>query len=324
MNTIKKIFELFVSAMEKDNFSFCRRFMKTDVCGRFSTIGGFSGIDELLDKLRWRGEPYEDHVIRITNFAVHYDENKAQQSAYIQGQISKEEQEFLHAFLYGGHFAVSYERDGENWKISEIRFDMDYVSGNTDFVKGKWSLINYQFFMGQKLTSSVIGELDSPWIRCPGQTGLSEEEKIMDTSYHYAFAMDTADFTSLMTTYDDEVHAVMPHGTFQGKRDFTAYFKYVRLKEPTFSHAVVVKDIVIKGDMAEVTLYRTEPHRIGTKVLTCINRYHVFFSAIYHNKFKKVGDEWIISEIRYEQKGFSVDVPKEIHYINDYCYEMIE
>lgn len=323
MKEIKENFEKFVEAMEKDDYSEIGEYMSESVKGYFSTIGYVDGIDEMKEKMRWRGKHYDEHIIRITNFADRGNNTQVQQSAYIQGMVCVEKDDFLHVFLYGGHFAVSYEFDKnmERWLMTEIRYDTDYLSGNTDFVAGWWKMIDYQYFMGQKLSSNVLGELDSPWKRFPETVQkMSDEECVEDTFYHYAFSMDTADFTELMNTYDEEVCAVMPHGTFRGKRDFTAYFKYVRLKEATFSHAVIIKSIKVKKDRAEAVLYRTEPHRIGTKVIHRGNKEHVFFSAVYHNEFRKRGGKWYLSSISYEPGVFSVEMPANIHYINDYKY----
>ena len=315
-NEIKLLFEKFVIALECNQVELLNDVMTEKATIDFSTIGKHYGKTNIQDALVWRGKKYSDYQIRITNFAVHENEDKVYQSAYIQSIISYEENGFMHAFLYGGHFVNIAVKESRSWKYHIMRFDLDYVDGNTAFVENWWNLIQYEYFKGQKLRSSVVGEFDSPW-RNASEVYANDEDAIKDTFYHYAFAMDTADFSDLLTTYTDDVKASMPHGVFSGKREFTEYFKYVRLKEATFSHAAVFKSIDIDGNSAHALIYRTEPNRRGTRFLHKGNKNCVFFSACYHDKFEKIDGQWYIKAVEYKSINETIPVAKSLHYLED-------
>ena len=313
---IKTLFENFVVALEKNDTDSIKNLITVNITLDFSTIGKHIGKNNVLSALKWKGKNYDNYTIRITNFAVHEDKKEIYQSAYIQSCVSYEENNFMHAFLYGGHFVNSIIKENNQWKFNEMRFDLDYVDGNTSFVENWWDLIQYEFFKGQKLRTSVVAEFDSPWRKCKNKF-LSDEDTIKDVFYHYAFALDTADFDDLINTYSDDVKANMPQGSFVGKRDFTSYFKYVRLKEPTFSHAGVFKKIEIVDDLAYAEIYRTEPHRRGTRFLHKGNKNCIFFTACYNNVFQKIEDQWYIKEVKYKTISETIFVPKSIHYLED-------
>lgn len=316
---IKTLFEDFVIALETDSSDRLKTILAENAMIDFSTVGRHQGVDNIVSALKWQGKPHDNYTIRITNFSVHEKDQQFFQSAYIQALVSYEAKGFMHAFLYGGHFANNIVVENGRPLFKSLRFDLDYVDGNTSFVENWWNLIQYEYFEGQKLRSCVIGEYDSPW-RLGDAVLRGDENNIKDTFYHYAFALDTGDFDDLRTTYTNDVSASMPHGVFSGERDFTAYFKYVRLKEPTFSHAVVFQSLNIEKNVAHAVLLRTEPNRRGTRFLHKGNRDCVFFSASYQEVFVKKNNKWFIQKVVYQQNQLTIPVPKQIHYLDDMNY----
>lgn len=141
---IKQKFEEFVTALENFQPEKIGELVTEDVRGHFSNVGESEGKDELIKSLMWKGREMNVSRRRITNFVVRTEGDRAQQSAYVMSLIGYDNGSFLFPFEFGGKYVVSWrDQDGE-WKIKEIRYDMDWEKGNTYFAEG-WSFIDIKF-----------------------------------------------------------------------------------------------------------------------------------------------------------------------------------
>lgn len=120
-------------------------------------------------------------------------------------------QEDFRYFDFTQLYAVRWQKFADNWKITELRMDLtDHNGTDTEFDKF-WFYENSRivWFQGMYM-HCVNGELDNPWHLIPDdETVLSEEEKILETMYTYAFGVDGAVFDNLERVLSPEVFISM-------------------------------------------------------------------------------------------------------------------
>lgn len=311
---IKQRFEEFVEALE----SFCpekiRKITTEDVKGHFSNVGEAEGKDALIELLTWKGKKMNVSRRRITNFVVRTQGEKAQQSAYVMSLIGYDNGKFLFPFEFGGKYVVSWEEQNGEWKIKEIRYDMDWEKGNTYFAKD-WNFIDYKIYAGHK--PMISSEYQSPWaVILENDEELTEEEKIMENMFKYSFGLDNCDWALHHSSYTDDIIFYAGNSVMEsGACNLINNFKNTSHKEPALEHAIKIVDIQINGDEAVLYGYRIEPHRLGSKNLNRDTLHQSFYSAKYKNLLKKVDGEWKMYEIHY-QSGVFFENDNGKHYVD--------
>lgn len=310
---IRNIFETFLNMFESGNFDNLKEIAVEEVEADFSTHGQFRGIKEVKEGLKWKGQRINVHKHNICNFVALYDEEKAQQSAYVFELYIYNEGGF-YPFEFGGHFANTYVKTKDGWKLSKIRYDLDWEKGNTYFASG-WKLIDYVMYNGHR--QSCVHEFDTPYMAIKNPLNvLTEEEKILHTMYRYSAGLDNFDFTLFCTSCTNDV-VFKNNGSvlYDGLRNLVSGFRNTRHKEPTMEHAFKIFDVKINGDEATLQAYRVEPHRLGSKVLNKDNYEYKFYSAKYFNKLRKENGLWKLYELNYFPKVFFEIEPDDTKFI---------
>lgn len=312
---IRQVFEAYVSALEDFAPERIGEIVTQDVQGHFSNVGEVSGKEALLSALTWKGMQMNVSRRHILNFVVHTNGDCAQQSAYVMTLLGYDDGRFLFPFEYGGKYVISYVRREDGWKMSEIRFDLDWEKGNTYFAKD-WNFIDYKIFAGHR--PMISSEFDSPWAAIPeNDEPLTDEEAIAENMFKYSFGLDNCDWALHRDSYTDDVvfyagKAVMESGA----RNLINNFKNTSHKEPALEHAIKITKIIVAGDTATMYGYRVEPHRLGSKNLNRDTLHQTFYSARYENKLRKIDGKWKMYEIHYTAGVFfTIEEPK--HYLDE-------
>lgn len=313
-DVIKQNFEDFICALEEFKPEKINELVTDDVKGHFSNAGESEGKEALVESLTWHGMDMNVSRRRITNFVVRTQGDRAQQSAYVMTLMGYDNGKFLFPFEFGGKYVISWtEQDGE-WKMKEIRYDMDWEKGNTYFAKG-WTFIDYKIFAGHR--PMINSEYESPWAAIPeNDEELTEEEKIIENMFKYSFGLDHCDWTLHHDSYTDDIIFYAGSSVMEsGARNLINNFKNTSHKEPALEHAIKIVDIKIDGDEAVLYGYRIEPHRLGSKNLNRDTLHQSFYSAKYKNLLRKTDGQWKMYEIHYES-GVFFDIDQGEHYVD--------
>ncbi len=313
---IREVFETFVAALEEFAPERLRGCTTEDVAGHFSHVGETRGQEELVRALTWKGMPMNVSRRQIVNFVVRTDGDKACQSAYEMVLMGYDNGSFLFPFEYGGKYVNTYVRTEEGWKISEIRYDLDWEKGNTYFAKD-WRFLDYKIFAGHK--PMISSEYDSPWAAVPeNDEELTDEEQISEVMFRYSFGLDNCDWELHRASYTDEIIFYAGDKVMEaGARNLVNNFKNTSHKEAALEHAIRIVDIQVDGDEAVLKGYRIEPHRLGSKNLNRDTLNQNFYSARYTNKLRKIGGTWKMYEIRYQAGVFFEYALEKKHYVDD-------
>lgn len=313
---IKSVFEEFVTALETFQPEKIRTIVTDDVKGHFSNVGETEGKDALIAALTWKGMKMNVSRRTITNFVVRTCSDKAQQSAYVMSLIGYDNGSFLYPFEFGGKFVNSYLLTEDGWKISEIRYDMDWEKGNTYFAKD-WKFIDYKIYAGHR--PMINSEFESPWAAIPeNDEELTDKEQIIENMFKYSFGLDNCDWNLHHGSYTDDVIFYAGDSVMEsGARNLINNFKNTSHKEPALQHAIKIVDIKLEGEEATLYGYRIEPHRLGSKNLNRDTLHQSFYSAKYVNKLRKVDGKWKMYELHYKS-GVFFEIDKERkHYIDN-------
>jgi hypothetical protein len=259
---IQKIFSDFSLALETNNISSIKNYFTPEAVASFSNLGDFKGVNAIIKGLNRCGP--EPDVVRnqVTNSYVAVSDGRAQQSAYMTGilanDIGKEE---LDSFLFGGHFVNTYARTNEGWKISHLRFQLDWQLGNIGYATN-WKLADGVVGWHQKtVTPTILSELDAPWrvFPNPNERG-TDEEQVAETYIRYSWALDQADFSLLTTVFTEDAKADMsPFGPMNGRREIVSLLKILRSGQPYMQHAATNFRVKVTGDTATMDIFRVVP-----------------------------------------------------------------
>lgn len=311
---LKEILNTFLMAMLSNNYDSAKEFMTDEVEAVFSTVGNYKGKNQAAEGIRWKGVELDITKCQTSNYVAFYEGDKAQQSVYVHFLYAVKE-EALYPFEFGGHMTNSYVKENGIWKLSVIRFDLDYEKGNTAFAKD-WKLMDYKMYGGHVL--AAVHEYESPYRAIANPENLrSEEERVAETMYRYAAGLDNFDFGLFRTSLTEDVvfysgKAVLHNGL----RNLVAGFMALRHKEAALQHSIKIFNVKVNGEEATFEAYRLEPHRLGSKTLSIDNYRDTFYSATYFNRLRKENGVWKMYEINYNGKVFMENEPGNISFID--------
>ena len=313
---IKTVFEQFITALENFQPEDIKSLLKEDVQADFSNIGSYHHAEELIQALVWKGPNMNVSRQHIMNYVCHTNGDLAQQSAYVMVLTGIDDGKYLYSFEYGGKYVLTYENTEQGWKISAIKYDLDWEKGNTAFAKG-WKLLDYKLYAGHR--AMICSEFDSPWAAIPiNDEELSDEEQIKEIMFKYSFGLDNCDFHLHHSSYTDDVIFYAGANIMEsGARNLINNFKNTAHKEHALEHAIKIVDIQINENEATLYGYRVEPHRLGSKNLNRDTMHQSFYSAKYRNLFRKIDGEWKMYELHYQAGVFFEIDEEQKHFVDN-------
>ncbi|USK58099.1 nuclear transport factor 2 family protein [Peribacillus asahii] len=294
---IQHIFLTFSKALEENDVSSIRNYFTSDAEAIFSNLGQFKGADAIVTGLT-QSIPEIDIVrYKITNSYIAVSGELAQQSAYLMGVLANDTGESeLDNFQFGGHFTNTYIHTTEGWKISELRFELDWYQGNQDFVFN-WDLDAGRGGWRQKINApAILSELDAPWRVFPNSDEQgTDKEQIAETYIRYAWALDQADFDLLTTTFTEDAKADMsPFGPMDGQREIVSLLKLLRIGQPYMQHAATNFHVNVTGDTATMDIYRVVPFAPTRETIDA-----PIFGARYESRLRRENGVWKFEWLHY-------------------------
>lgn len=296
-NEIRQIFGAFIYAIQTHNVNALSEVLHENVTANYSTMGSISGAENVAQSIIWQGRPINISNHTICNYVCRHDNGKAQDFACVLTFLAHDNGLRLFPLLYGGMYCNTYIKTASGWKISEIKYDLVYVSGNTSWVKD-WTLIDYKIYAGHP--PAINSLFDSPWRVIPKvEYAMTDREKIEEVFFHYAYSVDLGNLDELINICDPNINMYARQKSNYGVRQYTDFIKHIHHKEPAMYHTVKIRSIEIDGNKATLIGDRIEPNRLGTRNLTHSNYNKNFFTTTYYTKFEKRNDDWMISEFQF-------------------------
>lgn len=302
---IEAVFAQLVRALESDDLSGLKKLLLPEAKAFFGNIGHFSGIDEIISGLKWKGAKVNIRRFETVNFVVLSEGDRAQQSSCLLGLLAYDDGSQFYPFQFGGRFANSLVRTADGWKFSVLRFDLEWDNGNTAFAR-HWKLVDYRLAWEPGMqTPEIVSEMDAPWrvIKSPDYLG-TDQEQIAYTFYKYAWGPDTTDYELFEETFADDLVLNFPYFGEMNKREMICAVKKFRTAEAKWQHVAKIININVNGDRAQMTMYRIEPHRIAPFVLTRENYKTQIYSARYETGLRKENGSWLFERIDYFPGAF--------------------
>mgnify|MGYP001043099216 CR=1 FL=1 len=294
---IQEIFATFSKALEENNAASITSYFTPDAEVNFSNLGQFKGVDQIVTGLVREGTPIDIARFKITNSYVAVSKEQAQQSAYLMGVFANDMGEGeLDTFLFGGHFANTYVHTTEGWKISHLRFELDWQHGNSNYVTN-WKLTDGAVGWHPKVvTPTILSELDAPWRVFPNPDDRgTDEEQVTETYLRYSWALDQADFSLLTTVFTEDAKADMsPFGPMSGRKEIVSLLKILRSGQPYMQHAATNFKVNVTGDTATMDIYRVVPFTPNRENLDA-----QIFGARYESRLRREQGVWKFEWLHY-------------------------
>lgn len=278
---VKAIAGQFVDALEKNDMESMGELLAEDVCLESTNYGNAYGKNGVTAALKWQGLPIDYVRYKIFNFVGFTSGQRGKSSCVISALVGNDDPDYFHYFQWAGYCVMDYILQSGEWKIRKIIFQMDMEDGNTMYVRGWWKLIDYRHYGGTGL-SLICSEDENPW-NCFEKVDSwgSEEERVIDAIIRYAWGCDHGDFMLFGTCCANGLHAGL------SKEQLINSYKGKRYKESNMEHIYKVQKVTIDGARAELTVYRYEPHRLGTAKLHKYNKDCDFYSGEYFYTLEK-------------------------------------
>ncbi|MEW1823098.1 nuclear transport factor 2 family protein [Arthrobacter sp. NPDC080031] len=274
---------------EKLEFSFT-----PDAEASFSHLGQFRGASSIASALTRMAPPLHIVRYRITNPYIALEQDHGQQSAYLLGTLATPNVDgSLNAFLFGGHYIVTYALTKDGWRITRLSFTLDWHHGNADHVPA-WSLESAS--SGGPSEPLIVSELDAPWRAVPSpDAGKSPEQLVSEAYIRYAWGLDQADFELMASAFTDDARADMvPFGNMEGRREIIGSLKALRIGQPYMQHAASNFTVDIQGTNATMDIYRVVPFMPTLETLDA-----PIFGARYESRLRLEDGVWKFEWLRY-------------------------
>ncbi|MGV9868435.1 nuclear transport factor 2 family protein [Rhodococcus koreensis] len=259
--------------------------------------GTFDGVDAAVTALAGGPEEVDAVRLRVTNSYIAVSGQRAQQSAYLTGVYANEQPDgSLDPYLFGGHVVTTFSHNGQGWKVSALRFELDWHNGNPDLA-APWNAGTPATGRRHATdTPTIVSELDSPWrvVPEPDEAG-SAAEQVAETYIRYAWALDQADFDLLATTFTDDAKADMsPFGPMDGRREIVGRLKSLRIGQPYMQHAAMNFRPQVDGDRASMEIFRLVPYVPDRATLDA-----PIFGARYESRLRREDGVWKFEWLHY-------------------------
>ena len=305
---ILKVFDTFIDCMEKDDYTDAEKIFDENIVFESTHIGDFSGKEDVIEALKWKGHDINYTKIRVFNLVTKFDSEKCIQSSNLCCRYGYIKDNFIHMFDSGFLTSLTYKRSGDEWKISKIKMYMTFENGNSLLVENWWKLIDYDLMGGFSKIPIDVNE-DSPWHGLSvfdDEKERTDEEEIKELFYRYNWALDIGDLDMLSDIVIKNFNVpVLEFGNFER---WVEWFKEKRAKEACWSHIASFRtlDIDERTQSAVATIYRYEPHRIGTKKTHYKTLDDIWYSNLWTIYFGKEDGKWKMASFRFERELYLV------------------
>lgn len=212
--------------------------------------GTVSGRENVAALLQNDFEGLSNVSVTLTNTVERRNEKDYVASAYLYGQASLTASSRHNQVRFGGTVMMRAVADEGQPIIHTLHLQINWTSGARQLLSG-WQLPPEESGWHQKFPPvAIISELDAPWHVVPeNHSATSDEQKVIESWYRYAWALDQADFKLFSTCFSESAAGnFTPLGYISGKRNIIAAMKAFRLPWPWMQHFGVPLKVCIHPD----------------------------------------------------------------------------
>lgn len=268
MVTIRQIINNFLTAYTDNCLDSIFELLDDQVVYQSTNLGTLKGAEQVIQKLKF-GHDFDLSRVTTTN-RLSYTEN----NTYIAGLIahhlvSYEKNNELFPLVFGGKYVFHVNMDTR--KITKISFVLEYQAENTIYVKGLWKQSN------GRNDYTCISDFNTHTIL---ENSMVNKD-ICSLVNLFFWALDTKEIHILKALADPSFSIMrdqsVGHDTFTS--DIENIDEYITSTKEYFSldqNSIRINSIE-EGPTITVNAQRLTPHRLGTKKLNSLTKYHSFF-----------------------------------------------
>lgn len=323
-----KIHHDFLENIRNENCEEIKKLFDEKCIADISMIGkNIQGSDNICKALFFPVSDVNLRKIHATNISTRTHNGKAQQVSSIQCIFGYEDEKNVYPFCFGGQLIISYKLIDNVWKMTHIKFDLAYESGNNALVADSWILMDYGIYNGH---DTMINPLfDSPWRVIPkDDEDMSEVEQVIDSMNRINFDTDTGDWSDYKFVLANGFIADLSARGNASKENSSTDSKMTDLpyainwirgkfhKEPRLQHVGIVIDVTINDDTGEAYYrdYRSEFNRLYNNIYDKENIHTIALTCVHDNVLVKENGIWKLKS--------SLFLPhQDFRYVDDDCIE---
>lgn len=294
-------------SIRTDNAERIASMLSEDCVADISMLGkGITGKQAICEALSFPVKDVNLRRVTLSGVTSRSCGDVAQQYAQVQCIFGYDDGENIFPFVFGGHFCISYRKIDGQWKMSAIKFDLIYESGNNAIVAGKWKLIDYSIYSGHAPMINIL--YDSPWRVIPvDDEPMTELEQILDALEQVSATTDGGDwehyakclsqnFTMDMSARGNtnKSNASTADALMSSVRSNVDWIKGKYHKEPHLQHVDNLIDIRFNEDhtRVEVISFRSEFNRLYNNIFDRETVHAMAYTAIHDNYFALEDGMW--------------------------------
>lgn len=269
MVRIRQIINNFLTAYTDNRLNSIQDLLDEHVIYQSTNVGTLTGKMQVIQKLKWNHN-FDIATVTTTN-RLSYTGN----DTYIEGLIahhlvSYEKNNELFPLVFGGKYV--FHVNLHTYKIMKICFVLEYQAENTIYVKGLWKQSNGWNDYTCLLDFNTRFILDNS----------RKSRDIHSLVNLFFWALDTAEIDilkaltapSFTITRDKSVgHDKFVSGIENIEEFITATNKYFSLNQ----NSIRINSINESTAAVSISVQHLTPHRLGTKKLNSLTKYHSFF-----------------------------------------------
>lgn len=311
---VKLLLEQTIDCLKKEDFERLNDYLSKEITTNISLFGDKTiGNTEFIEKLKL-GNSFDVSRWWVSNTCIRTSGTVAIMSAYLTIMLGIIRDGFLHSVELGGKMIVTFLEQDDIYKITDIKYDLDWTNGNTSFLD-QFRLIDYTSKYDKDRCISIN---DAPW-KIIGENDeiISEEEMIKETMSIYCFAVDNNDMDSLRLAETRDIYWLWdsPFDSYVVANDIEEHVRYFQKEENYVTrrqHPVRVVDIKINDDEAEMLVYLLRKNHIRGSELNITNMDVQYYNSVYHNQLKKENGIWKLKDMRYNY----YQLPQELGFLD--------
>lgn len=272
VTTAKQIVNEFLTAYIKNELESHTHILDENIRLEYSTLGSITGIDALLNALKWK-HAFDVAHITTTNSMEYTSSNHQILACMVHHLVSYEKNNEMYPLVFGGKYV--FEIDLMKEKISEIRFVLEYQAENTVYVKGLWKLAqdNRNYEPLSLFDTSYYYQMIK---MC------TKEKKIKENINLFFWCLDTAEINILENLIDSTftISREQSIGNELFESDTSSLVSFIKKTNAYYSlnqNSICISSIKDEDFKIIISAQRLTPHRLGTKKLNSLTKFHSFF-----------------------------------------------
>lgn len=264
----REIVKQFLVAYTSNQLDSIKDILSESVEIDYSNITPVSGRDNVISALTWT-QQFDVKRVTTTNTMEYFNDNVQIVGLIAHHLVSYEKNNEMFPFVFGGKYVFTINNTTQ--LIERISFVLEYQAENTVYMKGLWSFAN-----GHN-NYDLLSHFDTGKIY---HKAVSERD-IATLVNLFFWCLDTKDQDTLdiLTAEDFNIarDQSVGHERFQAdKETLSAYIKATDNYYNFNQNSIRINEIN-ENTVITVSAQHLTPHRLGTKKLNSMTKYHSFF-----------------------------------------------